>query len=142
MYIYNQTGGTIECEPSQEVIDMDEPCGPQAARLRQKKFDLLRNLVIPEDALPGSLALTYRRCGKPTCRCAAAGEEGHPGWSLTFMESGRKRVERIPEEWVPDVKRRVDEGRKLRDAIAEIMTANARLLVLVRKAATPRRRRR
>ena len=63
-------------------------------------------------------------------------------WSLTFAENGRRRVERIPEEWVEDVRRRVEAGRKLRDAIEEIMTANARLLVLVRREMTPRRRRR
>lgn len=120
---------------------MDEPRGPEAARLRQRKFELLRSLAIPEDSLPGSLALTHRRCGKPTCHCAGE-ERGHPMWSLTFMEGGRKRVERIPEEWVPDVRRRVEAGRNLRDAIEEIMTANARLLVLVRRATTPRRRRR
>ena len=121
---------------------MDEPRGPEAARLRQRKFELLRSLAIPEDALPGSLALSHRKCGKPTCRCAVEGDEGHPGWSLTFMKDGRKHVERIPEAWVPDVRRRVEEGRRLQDGIAEIMTANARLLVLVRKESTPRRRRR
>jgi len=42
-----------------------EPKGPEAARLRQRKFQLLRTLEVPEDALPGSLALTHRRCGKP-----------------------------------------------------------------------------
>lgn len=120
-------------------MDMDEPRGAEAARLRQRKFELLRSLAIPEDSLPGSLALTHRRCGKPTCHCAED-EKGHPMWSLTFMEEGRKRVERIPEEWVPDVRRRVEAGRKLRDAIDGIMTANARLLVLVRREATPRRR--
>jgi hypothetical protein len=123
------------------IMDMNEPRGPEAARLRQLKFELLRSLAIPEDALPGSLALTHRRCGKPTCHCARE-EKGHPMWSLTFMKDGRKRVERIPEEWVEGVRRRVEAGRKLRDALDEIMTANARLLVLVRKEVTPRRRRR
>jgi hypothetical protein len=120
---------------------MDEPRGPEAARLRQRKFEILRSLEITADALPGSLALTHRRCGKPTCRCATEGDKGHPGWLLTFMKDRRKRVERIPEEWVPDVRRRVEEGRKLRAAIDEVLTANARLLVLLRKESTPRRRR-
>jgi hypothetical protein len=117
---------------------MHEPRGPEAARLRKRRLDLLRDLSVREDVLPGSLALTHRRCGKPTCRCATG--EGHPMWSLTFMDAGRKRVERIPEEWVPDVKQRVDAGRALRDSIAEIMTANAQLLVLSRQESSPKRR--
>ena len=47
-----------------------EPKGPQAARLRQRKFELLRRFAIPADLLPGSLSLTHRRCGQPTCHCA------------------------------------------------------------------------
>ena len=78
-----------------------EPKGAEASRLRQRKFQLLRTLKIPPEALPGSLALTYRRCGKPTCRCAQG--EGHPSWSLTFMVGGEKRVEHIPTEWVEEV---------------------------------------
>lgn len=119
---------------------MDEPRGGEAARIRQRKYELLRTLVVPQDALPGSLSLVHRRCGKAGCHCVAG--EGHPMWTLTFMEGGRKKVERIPEEWVPEVKRRVEAGRRLRDAIAEILAANARLLVLLRKEITPRRRRR
>jgi len=112
---------------------MNEPRGAEAARLRQKKFALLRNLAIPEEALPGSLALTHRRCGKPTCHCAKG--KGHPAWSLTFMQDGRKRVERIPKDWVEDVRRRVDLGQRLKEAIAQILTSNAQLLVLARKQA-------
>src|SRR5437660_687160 len=62
--------------------------GDPASRLRQRKYALLRRLQIPPDALPGSLALTHHRCGKPTCRCADG--EGHPAWSLTFMVDGTK----------------------------------------------------
>jgi len=108
-----------------------KPKGPQAARLRQRKHALLQELTLPPDALPGSLALTHRRCGKPTCHCAHA--EGHPLWSLTFMVNGQKRVERIPAEWAADVQRRVAAGRAFKEAVAEVLTANALLLVLDRQ---------
>jgi hypothetical protein len=98
---------------------MQQPKGPQAARLRQKKFQLLRQFGFPEDLLPGSLVLTHRRCGKPTCHC--------------FMAQGKHRVERIPKDWVDDVRRRVDAGRAFQDALREVLTANAELLVLRRK---------
>lgn len=108
-----------------------EPKGPQAAQLRQQKRRLLARLSIPPDGLPGSLALTHRRCGKPTCHCAQG--QGHPVWSLTFMVNGAKRVERIPEDWVETVRHRVDTGRKFREAVAEVFAANAQLLALWRR---------
>jgi len=108
-----------------------QPKGPQAARLRQRKFQLVRKFRLPEDLLPGCLSVSHTRCGKPTCHCASG--EGHPAWSLTFMANGKKRVERIPKEWVEEVRRRVGAGREFQDAVREVLTANAELLVLWRQ---------
>lgn len=108
-----------------------QPKGPQAARLRQRKFALIRAFPLPEDLLPGSLSVSHTRCGKPTCHCSTG--EGHSAWSLTFMAAGKKRVERIPKDWVDDVRRRVDAGRAFQDALREVLAANAELLVLRRK---------
>lgn len=105
--------------------------GPAAARLRQRKYELLRKFRIPEHALPGSLALTHRKCGKPNCRCASG--EGHPQWSLTFMVDGKKRVEAIPATWVEEIRTLVVQGREYKDAVAEVFAANAQLLALWRK---------
>lgn len=116
------------------------PRGPAAARLRQRRLARLERLRIPPEALPGSLALTYTRCGKPNCHCARRGAgPGHPGWQLTFMVGGRKRVERIPQAWVDEVRRRVEAGRAFRDAIAEVFAINAELLVLERRQRARRR---
>jgi hypothetical protein len=109
-----------------------KPKGSQAARLRQRKFELLRRFPIPPDLLPGSLSLTHRRCGQPTCHCAQD-RKGHPVWSLTFMVNGKKRVERIPEEWVEEVQRLVAAGREYKEAVAEVFAANAQLLALWRR---------
>jgi len=108
------------------------PKGSQAARLRQRKFELLRRFAIPPDLLPGSLSLTHRRCGQPTCHCAKD-KKGHPVWSLTFMAGGKKRVEHIPKEWVEEVGRLVEAGREFKEAVAEVFAANAQLLALWRK---------
>ena len=108
-----------------------EPKGAQAARLRQRKFQLLRHFPIPPDLLPGSLSRSHTRCGKPTCHCAHG--QGHPAWSLTFMVHGQKRVERIPQDWVEEVQRGVRAGREFQDAVREVLAANAQLLVLARK---------
>lgn len=111
--------------------------GGPAARLRQRKYALLRDLKIPADALPGSLALTHSRCGKPTCRCARG--EGHPSWSLTFMVEGKKHVERIPDEWVEQIRPLVEQGHEFKDAIAEVFAANAQLLALWRRQSMKKR---
>ena len=109
-----------------------EPKGPQAARWRQRKFDVLRRLTIPADLLPGTLTETHSKCGKPGCHCSREGDAGHVGWTLTFMSDGRRRVERIPREWVDSVRARVQAGRDFQDALREVLTANAELLVLAR----------
>lgn len=108
-----------------------EPRGPLASRLRQRKFEMLRRLHIPHDALPGSLALSHLRCGKSTCHCAEG--QGHEVWSLTFMVRGKKHVQHIPKPWVEEVRRRVAGGREFQEAVREVLAANAQLLVLARK---------
>ena len=112
-------------------MTLPRPTGAQAARLRQRKFALARRFNIPADLLPGSLSETRRRCGKPTCHCA--GGDGHPVWTLTFMVQGQKRVERIPAEWVDEVRRLVDAGREFKQAVAEVFAANGQLWALWRR---------
>lgn len=107
------------------------PKGPEAARLRQRKHLLLKTLLVPPEALPGTLSRTQSRCGKPNCHCATG--EGHPKWVLTYMLDGQRQVERIPADWVEEIEKRVRAGRALKDAVDEILTANARLLVLGRQ---------
>ena len=114
-----------------------EPKGSQAARLRQRKFQLLRQFSIPGDLLPGSLSLSHLRCGKPSCHCAKSKDIGHPVWSLTFMVAGKKHVEHIPKGWVQEVQRRVQAGRQFQDAVREVFAANAQLLVLAKKQKLP-----
>jgi len=105
--------------------------GPLASRLRQRKYQLLRRFRVPEGALPGSLGLTYVRCGRSTCHCAS--DRGHAAWSLTYMVQGKKRMQHIPKKRVEEVRRRVQVGREFQDAVREILTANVQLFVLAQK---------
>ena len=107
------------------------PAGPEAAALKRRKRALLARLRIPPDALPGSLVLTHRRCGKPGCHCARGA--GHPFYSLTFMVDGKKHVESMPVEWIDALRPAVDSGRAFKDAVAELFAINAQLLVLARQ---------
>lgn len=112
-----------------------KPHGEQAARLRQRKFTLLGRYRIPEavvaELLPGALSQSRRRCGKPTCHCATGA--GHPSWYLAFMVDGKQRAHHIPLAWVAEVQRRVAAGRAFKEALAEVLAANAQLLVLERR---------
>jgi hypothetical protein len=49
------------------------------------------------------------------------------------MVGGKKRVERIPPEWVEEVQHRVEAGREFKEAVAEVFAANAQLWALWRK---------
>ena len=118
----------------------DEPKGPQAARLKKIKFDLIRSFAIPDDLLPGSLSLSHIRCGKPSCHCAKRKDPGHPVWTYTFMAQGKKRTQHIPKQMLEEVRRRVNAGRRFQDAVREVLTANAELLVLAKKQQRTRRR--
>jgi Flp pilus assembly protein CpaB len=49
------------------------------------------------------------------------------------MANGKKQVHYIPGDWVEIVRLRVESGRQFREAVAELLVANARLLALERK---------
>lgn len=108
-----------------------EASGPEASGLRRRARLLLTRFQVPDGALPGSLALSHRRCGKPSCHCADG--EGHPLWTLTFMAAGNKRVESIPADWIDTIRPRAEAGRRFKEAAAELLLINAELLVLARK---------
>lgn len=114
-----------------KTADIPSPSGSDASRLRRRARLLLARFQGPGDALPGSLALSHRRCGKPSCHCAKG--DGHPLWTLTFMASGKKRVETIPADWLDAIRPRVEAGRRFKEAAAELLLINAELLVLARK---------
>jgi hypothetical protein len=41
------------------------------------------------------------------------------------MVDGKKRVEHIPNQWVEEVQRLMEEGREFKEAVAEVFAANA-----------------
>ena len=110
---------------------------PVASRhsLETRRQQLLSRLALPPDGLPGSLALSHRRCGSPTCHCRTD-PQGHPSWTLTFMADGGKRVVHVPTETVEDVRARVESGSAFKSRIAELLAINAQLMVLDRQART------
>jgi predicted ABC-type transport system involved in lysophospholipase L1 biosynthesis ATPase subunit len=49
------------------------------------------------------------------------------------MVNGKKRVQHIPKELVPEIQQRVAAGREYQDAVREVLSANAQLWVLAQK---------
>lgn len=103
--------------------------------LQTRRQQILATLALPPDGLPGSLVLSHRRCGSPTCHCHDDAQ-GHPSWTLTFMVDGAKRVVHVPSEAVEVVRRRVEDGNAFKSGVAELMAINAQLMVLARQART------
>jgi hypothetical protein len=55
------------------------------------------------------------------------------------MVRGKKHVERIPDEWVEQIRPLVEQGRAFKDAVSEVFASNAQLLALWRRQSTPKR---
>lgn len=98
---------------------------------RRRRLLATVSVTLSSDALPGSLAPSRYRCGKPTCHCAHG--EGHLRWSLTYMVDGKKQTQHVPHDEVEAVRERVDEGNAFKKAVAELMATNAQLLLLERR---------
>jgi len=46
--------------------------------------------------LRGSFSVAYRKCGKPTCRCARG--EKHPYNRITWSERAKSKIKTIPSQ--------------------------------------------
>jgi len=101
-------------------------------KLEARRKQLLADLRLPSEGLPGSLAQSRRRCGSFGCHCHQG--EGHLSWALTFMVDHKKRVEHIPDELAGAVRRRVEQGNAYKNGVAELMAINAQILILERRA--------
>lgn len=99
--------------------------------LEARRQQLLAHLALPPHGLPGSLALSHRRCGSATCHCHTD-PQGHPSWTLTFMAGGQKRVVHVPTNTVDAVRARVGMGQAFKRGLAELLAINAQLMTLDR----------
>ena len=69
------------------------------AGLRERPFppgEAFCQSVTQDALLLGSLHAEYKRCGKPTCRCAAGGGSHGPYWYRRWREGGRQRKAYVP----------------------------------------------
>ena len=94
---------------------------PDLSELRRRRRTIEDQLTALGDLRPGSLTPRYRKCGKPTCHCAAQGDPGHgPSWSLTWAVEGKTRTRIIPAEAVEETQAQIAEYRRARALTREL----------------------
>src|SRR5580700_8651548 len=78
-----------------QVINMPIPSDLDALVL--KRDQLKSQLAQIGEMRPGSLVARFRKCGKPSCRCAKKGAPAHgPSYSLTHPVAGKTVTRIIP----------------------------------------------
>jgi len=90
--------------------------GKDYSTMTVRQLEELRSLMLDRlAAVPmfrrGSLQVGYRKCGKPNCRCARPGEQGHGPrglWTRTAKGPGGSRGQYIPVEQIDQVRAELD----------------------------------
>jgi hypothetical protein len=82
--------------------------------------------------LDGSLTITTKRCGKPTCRCVEAGPI-HDAAVLTWKEAGTTRTLHVPIALREEVAAWVAEGKRLKALSHEMTIAQRAFLIALRR---------
>ena len=101
---------------------------PELSELRRKRRTIQDQLAALGNLRPGSLTPRYRKCGKPTCHCAAQEDPGHgPGWSLTWAVEGKTRTRIIPAEAVEETQAQIAEYRRARTLTRELFEVSTRM---------------
>ncbi len=82
--------------------------------------------------LEGSLTITTKRCGKPTCRCVEVGPI-HDAAVLTWKEAGTTRTLHVPIALREEVAAWVAEGKRLKELSHEMTVAQRGFLIAQRR---------
>jgi len=96
--------------------------------LQQRRQGLAKLLPPAEETLRGSLVERYVSCGNPDCRCARGQRHG-PVWYLTVtLGAGRTAGWVVPPEQVDQVRRWIENYRRVKDDLEKISDINHELL--------------
>lgn len=104
-----------------------------ALALQRRRRGLALLLPPAEETLRGSLIERYVTCGNPDCRCAR-GERHGPLWYLTVtLGAGQTTSAVIPSEQAEQVRRWIENYRKVKADLEKISEINRELLRRERK---------
>jgi hypothetical protein len=96
--------------------------------LQLRRQGLAKLLPPAEEILRGSLVERYVTCGNPDCRCARGQRHG-PIWYLTVtLGPGRTAGGVVPQQQVEQVRRWIENYRRVKDDLEKISDINRELL--------------
>ena len=96
--------------------------------LQQRRQGLAKLLPPVEQVLRGSLVERFVSCGNPECRCARGQRHG-PVWYLTVtLGAGRTTGWVVPAEQLDQVRRWIENYRRVKDDLEKISDINHELL--------------
>ena len=76
----------------------------------------------------GSLQQVWRKCGKPNCHCAKAGDPGHgPRWQWTRTAKNNTRGQVIPPGQLDQVRAELDAGAVFTQIVDDLIEVNEAL---------------
>lgn len=104
---------------------------PSGSRTNSAGQRILTRLRTIGPFLEGSLTITTKRCGRPTCRCAEAGPL-HEAAVLTWKEAGTTRTLHVPRALRDEVAAWVAEGKRLK-ALSHAMTRAQRAFLIAQR---------
>lgn len=88
-------------------------------------------LVQTDPLLMGSLSEVQRRCGTPSCHCAA--RPGHPQAILMSIADGRRRCQVIRQADLVTVRRAVERYRAFRRGLRRLSTLDTKVRALLKE---------
>ncbi|MEO7143888.1 MAG: DUF6788 family protein [Bryobacteraceae bacterium] len=119
-----------ECGGAVFPVPSEDAAASCALDLLARRRDELKTILAGiGDMRPGSLVERYRKCGKPTCRCARQGAAGHgPCFSLTQSVGGKTRTRILAKG--PAVERtraQIAEYQRFRAAVRELVELSGQI---------------
>ena len=102
----------------------------EISKLANQVPALIEPLLKPRRFFKGSVYLSQRRCGKPSCRCARG--ELHTAWIASTAVNKKRTTRSIPAEKLKRVQRMAREYREFRQARIKLRKTIDDLLEAVR----------
>jgi hypothetical protein len=98
---------------------------------------LLKKLTNGEPVVIGNVYDVMRRCGNPSCHCAA--KPGHPQTLLIYVEDGRRRCKFVRKDDAAQIKDAWKRYRECKTALREFRALQMRELQVLRAQIEARR---
>jgi hypothetical protein len=102
---------------------------PTLAALQLQRDQLKSQLSKIGEMRPGSLVARFRKCGKPSCRCAKKGAQGHgPSYSLTHPVAGKTVTRIIPAgPAVEQTRQQLEEYHHFRQLVQQLLSVSEQI---------------